>query len=415
MRGVVIGVVLLLIAASSAHAKVTIGSALTANPPVNTGVVCLALGCTFTSATAPSDGVVTRWRIQSGATAGPVALQVLRSDATVPSNRFEVGRSARVTPEADKISVYLTQLPIQADDMIGIVCCEGPSSPKVFGPGGGYMYFTPPLGLTPAGVNGETATEEVLINADIEPDTDVDRFGDESQDNCPAVANPGQEDADDDGVGDACEVPVPPDGDGDGVPDASDSCPSTPGSGPDGCPPPPPPPAPRVNTPPVVRFRTPVSSTAVKGVQTIELDVADDAGSPTVTVFDDDGTICTLTSAPYSCTWRPTGADVGRATLLASAVDSDNRSTLGIVRVTVARFEADLTRRLRGRRVTGRLVLPAAVEKALGCRGDVTVRRGRTIRTVALKRNCSYAVRLPKGRGKVRARFAGNPVVEPAT
>ena len=76
--------------------------------------------------------------------------------------------------------------------------------------------------------------------------------------------------------------------------------------------------------------------------------MADDAGNPTVTLFDDDGTICSLPGPPYTCTWRPTGADVGRATLLASAVDSDNRSTLGIVRVKVARFEADLTRRCAG-------------------------------------------------------------------
>jgi hypothetical protein len=106
---------------------------------------------------------------------------------------------------------------------------------------------------------------------------------------------------------------------------------------------------------------------------------------------------------------------VGRATLLASAVDSDSRSTLGIVRVTVARFRADLTRRVRGRRVTGRLVLPAAVERALGCRGEVTVRRGRVTRTVSLSRRCEYSVRLPRGKGRVRARFGGNPVVEPAT
>ena len=132
-------------------------------------------------------------------------------------------------------------------------------------------------------------------------------------------------------------------------------------------------------------------------------------------MFDDDGTICTLRAPPYSCTWRPTGADVGRATLLASAVDSDNRSTLGIVRVTVARFEADLTRRVRGRRVTGRLVLPGGGRAGarLPGRGDGAARP--ETRTVALKRNCSYAVRLPRGRGKVRARFAGNPVVEPAT
>jgi hypothetical protein len=81
----------------------------------------------------------------------------------------------------------------------------------------------------------------------------------------------------------------------------------------------------------------------------------------------------------------------------------------------VAKFEADLTRRVRRKRVTGRLVLPAAVEKALGCRGQVTVRRGRRTRKVALKRNCTYSARLPRGSGRVRARFAGNSVLEPAT
>jgi hypothetical protein len=40
-------------------------------------------------------------------------------------------------------------------------------------------------------------------------------------DDCPFVANPGQEDFDLDGLGDACD----PDDDGDGVPDESDDCP----------------------------------------------------------------------------------------------------------------------------------------------------------------------------------------------
>jgi hypothetical protein len=231
--------------------------------------------------------------------------------------------------------------------------------------------WAPPLGATPLAPTS-TGNFELLVSGDIETDGDGDGFGDETQDDCPTVA--GVEPL-------GCQAP---------------------------------PPAPRVNQPPVVRFRTPASGTAVKASQTVELEVADDAGAPSVTVFDDDGQICALSAAPYTCTWSPTGADVGRATLLASAVDSDGRSTLGIVRVRVARFRADLTRRVRGRRVTGRLVLPAAVQKSLGCRGEVTVRRGRATRTVALKRNCTYSARVGR-RGKVRARFGGNPVVEPAT
>lgn len=70
------------------------------------------------------------------------------------------------------------------------------------------------------------------------PDQDGDGVVDPS-DNCPAVANAPQLDADQDGLGDACD----PDDDNDGVPDLADACPNVASSTLSGCPAPIPAPA----------------------------------------------------------------------------------------------------------------------------------------------------------------------------
>jgi hypothetical protein len=70
---------------------------------------------------------------------------------------------------------------------------------------------------------GLLATDTIPGTGGGPADSDGDGI-DDADDNCPAVANPGQEDTDGDDVGDACDAP--PDGDGDGAPDSTDNCPT---------------------------------------------------------------------------------------------------------------------------------------------------------------------------------------------
>jgi hypothetical protein len=176
----------------AARAAVTIGPLDTAAPPDGfTG--CGADPCTFTNLaatgltlTAPIDGVIVRWRIQTGTATATWRLRTLRQITTEFPQMFTGGGASdaeQVAPGVER--TFTTRLPIASGDLVGV---DGPASATApLGyrsiPGASNRRFNPPLGegenRSPVGFGGGFVG---LFNADLEPDCDGDGFGDETQD-----------------------------------------------------------------------------------------------------------------------------------------------------------------------------------------------------------------------------------------
>jgi hypothetical protein len=174
---------------------VTIGSDLAATADANAG--CPAEPCTSAhqllpptntaegGLLAPSDGVVVKWRIKVGDAAGPVGPVALRITRPGDSDtRTGAGTGVARAPAANQVSVFDERLPIQAGDAIGIDHMNATAFAGTAG-AASAVWWDPPL---PDGETPRTALPadlELLVNARIEPDADLDGFGDESQDRCP--------------------------------------------------------------------------------------------------------------------------------------------------------------------------------------------------------------------------------------
>jgi hypothetical protein len=156
------------------------------------------------------------------------------------------------------------------------------------------------------------------------------------------------------------------------------------------------------------------------------------AGLKSVAVFLGGRQVCTLTAAPFTCTIKATGADVGGQALRAVVTDVLG-STAEIQRsITVAKFTPSLSlkiakKSLKGnkvkRTVSGKLALPTGVTAAQGCSGTVTLtitRAGRSLlnQQVKLSKTCTFSRSVTAARSNqsfsVSARFGGNAALATA-
>jgi hypothetical protein len=156
------------------------------------------------------------------------------------------------------------------------------------------------------------------------------------------------------------------------------------------------------------------------------------AGLKSVVVFLGSRQVCTITAAPYRCTIKATGADVGGQALRAVVTDALGRTAEIQRSVTVAKFTPSLSlkiakKSLHGgkvrRTVSGKLKLPSGVTKAQGCTGSVNLvitRAGRSLlnQQVKLSKACTFSRSVTAARGNqsfsVSARFGGNAVLATA-
>jgi hypothetical protein len=183
----------LIATSGSATATTTIGSNLAGSPTYDSQ--CYPRACTQgqkilppTSQApggvlAPEDGVVVRWRIKVGIETLESALLITRPGSS--DIRSAVGGSPLVIPPTDQISTYETRLPIQVGDALGLACCASSTHGqyvKAITPGAVNLLWSLPFELGSGRPGYSQPDQELLVNADIEPDCDGDGLGDESQD-----------------------------------------------------------------------------------------------------------------------------------------------------------------------------------------------------------------------------------------
>jgi hypothetical protein len=154
-----------------------------------------------TSYAAPSAGVLTSWSFEASTLASTtLTLRVYRPTGT-PQQFTPIAEAGtpQVIAQSSGLHAFLTQIPVQTGDLIGIHSTAGPCGSGTTSSGDVYDAHLGTPGAIPIGTPTTFSEGFQLIfdiSAKLEPDCDKDGLGDETQDPnpsvvCPVVTPPG--------------------------------------------------------------------------------------------------------------------------------------------------------------------------------------------------------------------------------
>jgi hypothetical protein len=184
---------LTLLGASNAHGAVSIGqTAPGATNLCGTGNSAQSAEAGAPSYVIASPGVITAWQHKAHPSGGDGRLLVWKGPPISPLTL--AGRSGVENFAGGQLQSFPTRVPVSTGDVLGL---------RVHSMNAGCTFFTGPgdtaiaTGGAPDIAPGEsmmtTSTlpnQRVNVSATLEPDADSDGFGDETQDRCPAAADP---------------------------------------------------------------------------------------------------------------------------------------------------------------------------------------------------------------------------------
>lgn len=211
MVGMGLACAALLVLPGQAGASSTFGSNLPSTGTLTS--FCGGSACTLWQETIPNvvitspiDGVVVAWRTR-------LSLGTLRLRVITPSGASAAtgaGTSGPVTipkPINNNVKLFPTRLPIKTGDFLGVDLAAGadPCNPngtcmgEAITTGANTVGFGPPLGNGQTAIGADNPKRELMVQAVVEPDTDDDKYGDQTQDHCVGDPFP---------AGGACTAPV---------------------------------------------------------------------------------------------------------------------------------------------------------------------------------------------------------------